>query len=88
MRLHVLAEVEVKEYEVGVLRQKLAGFGAYLNENTYGGDVFGLNYCIEYNGDHEVGISVMDIIESYKFHYLVAYLADSHGITELLKKQD
>ena len=88
MRLHVLAEVEVKEYEVGVLRQKLTGFGAYLNENTYGGDILGLNYCIEYNGDHEIGILVMDIIESYKFHYLVAYLADSHGITQLLKKQD
>lgn len=85
MRLHILAEVEVKEYEVGVLRQKLAGFGAYLNENTYGGDVFGLNYCIEYNGDHEIGILVMDIVDKYHHHYLIAYLADSTGITQLLK---
>lgn len=86
MRLHILAEVEVKEYEVGVLRQKLAGFGAYLNKNAYGGDVFGLNYCIEYNGDHEIGIFVMDIVDNYHHNYLVAYLADSKGITQLLKK--
>lgn len=85
MRLHILAEIEAKDYEIGILRQELAGFGAFLNENTYGGNVFGMDYCIEYNGDHEVGLSVMDIVKQYHHHYLVTYLADSTGITQLLK---
>ena len=85
MRLHILVEVTIPETSVNVLRQKLFGFNAKLEKDAYGGDMLGYNYTIHFNGDHEIGLSVMDIVDEYHHHYLVACLADSTGITQLLK---
>ena len=85
MRLHILVEITIREQNIGVTRRKLAGFNAKLDTDIYGGDVLGYNYTIHFNGDHEIGLSVMDIVEQFPHHYLVAYLADSTGITQLLK---
>lgn len=83
MRLHILVEVTIPKASVNILRQKLLGFNAKLEKDVYGG--VGYNYTIHFNGDHEIGLSVMDIVDGYHHHYLVAYLADSTGITQLLK---
>lgn len=85
MRLHILVEVSVNQDDVGVLRRKLMDFNATLNDNTYSGEHLGFNYVIEFNGDYDVGVLVMDEISHMKRNYLVAYLADSVGITQLLK---
>lgn len=85
MRLHILVEVSVNQDDVGVLRRKLMDFNATLSNNTYSGEHLGFNYVIEFNGDYDVGVLVMDEISHMKRNYLVAYLADPVGITQLLK---
>lgn len=84
MRLHIIADVTVTKDRLNEFKYCLAGYNCKYKDIR--DDVYGYNLEIEFNGDHEVGLSVMDLIDKRPHQYLLAYAKDSTKVIPLMEK--
>lgn len=84
MRLHVIVEVAVAKDRLNEFKYCLAGSNCKFKDIK--DDAYGYNLEIEFTGDHEVGLSVMDLIDKHPHHYLLAYAKDSTKVIPLMEK--
>lgn len=85
MRLHFIVDIAIPQERIGEFKYCLAGFNCRFKEiqdNT----VFNYNLEVEFDGDHEVGLSVMDLIDNNQHEYLLAYAKDGTKVIPLIDK--
>lgn len=85
MRLHFIVDIAIPQERIGEFKYCLAGFNCRfkdIQDNT----VFNYNLEVEFDGDHEIGLNVMDLIDKNQHEYLLAYAKDGTKVITLVDK--
>lgn len=85
MRLHVIVDVAVAKDRLNEFKYCFAGSNCKfkdIQDNT----VFNYNLEVEFDGDHEIGLNLMDLIDKNQHEYLLAYAKDGTKVIPLIDK--
>lgn len=84
MRMKIIANVDVSKKNQSNLRSMLIGYHCKFIELQ--GKPNGYTLVVKFNGDHEAGLSIMDIIDRFRHQYILANIKDSNRIIPLFKE--
>lgn len=84
MRLRIIANLEVSKKNQSKLRSILKGYHCrFINLQ---GAPNGYTLVVKFDGDHEDGLSIMDIIDRFRHHYLIANIKDRNKTFPLFRE--
>lgn len=87
MRLHIIADVYIEKARLDDFKRMLVDYGVSFNgTDDVHNDMSRYVLTVEFDGDHEVGLSVMDIIDLIPHQYQLAYIKDSDKVIPLMEK--
>lgn len=87
MRLHIIADVYIEKARLDDLKRMLSDYGVSFNgTDDVHNDMSRFVLTVEFDGDHEIGLSVMDIIDNRPHQYQLAYIKDSDKVIPLMEK--
>lgn len=84
MHLRIVANVAVSQKNQSKLKCILSGYHCrFINLQ---GAPNGYTLIIKFDGDHEDGLSIMDIIDRFRHQYLLANIRDRNKTVPLFKE--
>lgn len=84
MRLRIVANVAVSQKNQSKLKYILSGYHCrFINLQ---GAPNGYTLIVKFDGDHEAGLSIMDIIDRFRHQYLLANIRDRNKTVPLFKE--
>ncbi len=84
MRLRIVANVAVSQKNQSKLRYILRGYHCrFINLQ---GAPDGYTLVVKFDGDHEAGLSIMDIIDRFRHQYLLVNIKDLGKTVPLFKE--
>ena len=87
MRLHIIADVYIEKARLDDFKRMLVDYGVSFNgTDDVHNDMSRYVLTVEFDGDHEIGLSVMDIIDNRPHQYQLAYIKDSDKVIPLMEK--
>ena len=85
MRMKLIANVEVSRRNQSNLRSMLSGYHCKFIELQ--GAPNGYTLVVKFDGDHEAGLSIMDIIDRFRHQYILANIKENNNRTIPLFKE-
>jgi hypothetical protein len=85
MRMKLIANVEVSRRNQSNLRSMLIGYHCKFIELQ--GTPNGYTLVVKFDGDHEAGLSIMDIIDRFRHQYILANIKENNNRTIPLFKE-
>ena len=84
MRLRIVANVAVSQKNQSKWKYILSGYHCrFINLQ---GAPNGYTLIVKFDGDHEAGLSIMDIIDRFRHQYLLANIRDRNKTVPLFKE--
>ncbi len=84
MRMKLIANVEVSKKNQSNLRSMLIGYHCKFIELQ--GTPNGYTLVVKFDGDHEAGLSIMDIIDRFRHQYILANIKENNKTIPLFKE--
>ena len=85
MRMKLIANVEVSRRNQSNLRSMLIGYHCKFIELQ--GAPNGYTLVVKFDGAHEAGLSIMDIIDRFRHQYILANIKENNNRTIPLFKE-
>lgn len=84
MRMKLIANMEVSKKNQSNVRSMLISYRCKFIELQ--GAPNGYTLVVKFDGDHEAGLSIMDIIDRFRHQYILANIKDNNRTIPLFKE--